>query len=657
MKKEKSAKRKFLTRWTVIVTGIAVLSGGVIIYNNTRQRAEALAANAAPIITLQKTSITHSLSVSGQADSESVVNVYSSLTSHPVQSVGVTVGDRVQAGTVLAVIDTTNLHYDITQAENNLANAQKSLETELQNNQNSITNAQNSLQSAIVSRDKQRLAHEKSLADLQEAEANLIKPFDTYTYDTAIQDATVNLTRRQEALRTAEADLAEAQTEFDSYTYQNAVTEAQITLDKRMSDLKEAEDALQTEQTAFDNYNYQNTINDAKTRLDRAEDDFQKLKDARTPEKDDRYITAENAVTDAQTVYDKALTDSERAQTKAVEDAEKALSSAQNAADDALRAYERAATDLSRAQTNAADANVNSVKSAQTSVDTARNAAEDAQRTYDKAVTDLDRAQEKAAEDNEKQLATAARNAADAEKSLASANLSVTNQQNALAQAQAKTPSNEANVANQQIALDKLLDQLAKAEIKAPAAGIITAVNVTEGTNPGGILFVIEDTEMLFVSAKVKEYNLPDISIGQAVRITTDATGAEVFDGEITYISPKAVSAAGATNVEFEIKAVIHQSNEQIKIGMNTFLEIVLHEKADVFTIPLSALITNEQGRFVRTEANDLLPVTIGIQTSTTIEIAGESLTEGLRIISGEATATPGQNSMPGMMGGFGGMR
>jgi len=235
-------------------------------------------------------------------------------------------------------------------------------------------------------------------------------------------------------------------------------------------------------------------------------------------------------------------------------------------------------------------------------------------------VTDLQKAKDKAAEDNPLQLSTAQRNAADAEKSLESAQLSVAS-----------------NVANQKISLDKLLDQLANAEITASESGTITVINAKEGVNPSGILFTIEDTNQLYVTARVKEYNLKDLSIGQNILITTDATDEEVFEGDIIYISPKAVSEAGSTNVEFEIWVEIKNPNENIKIGMNAFLEIVIAAKKDVYVVPLSAIITNENGTFIRSQSGDGttdIPVVIGITTSTSAEISGAGVENGLIILS-----------------------
>jgi len=566
--KQNDAKKKN-AKWIALAVVLLLIGIGVAIYLSVTSRRAASDANSLNTITLSKTEISNTISVSGQVESSIVTNIYSLLLTYPVEEVMVETGDRVEKGDTLAKIDTTSLEYDINQAKNNLKNAKKSLETEKQNNQNSIVNVQNTLDSAIVSRDRQQLAYEKSLADLREAEEAVVEPFDSYAYD-------------------------------------NAITEAKVTLDKKNADLVEAENDLNSEIYAFDAYTYQNAINDARIKLDRNLADLEKA------------------------INDKEQADIDNSNQSALDAADAKVTAARNAVEDAQRAYDKAVEDLNRAYDRA-------VENATKSVDTAKIALRDAQRAYDKAVTDLQRAKDKAAEDNATQLETAHRNVTDAAKSLESAKLSVTNAQNNLNQARSKALTGESNLANQQIVLDRLLEQLADATIIALESGTITAVNAKEGTNPSGILFTIEDTNLLYITAKVKEYNLNDLRIGQQILITTDATDTEVFEGEIIFISPTAVSEAGSTNVEFEIWVKFLNPNENIRIGMNAFLEIIVTSKKNVYAVPLSAIITNENGTFVRSQTGNEtidIPVVIGIKTSTSAEISGNGIEDGLIILS-----------------------
>ena len=231
-----------------------------------------------------------------------------------------------------------------------------------------------------------------------------------------------------------------------------------------------------------------------------------------------------------------------------------------------------------------------------------------------------------------------------------------------------------ANVELQELTLERLNRQLADGEIIAEASGVITAVNAKVGATPQGILFVIDNKDELYVSAPVKEYNLNSISIGQEIMITTDATGDQRFSATLSYISPKAVSQAGSTSVEFEVRATLTDPDEAIKIGMNAFLNIIVETKENVYSVPVSAVVTNEKGSFVyaapENTSNDRrgrrsadaperleIPVTLGLKTSTTIEISGAGLKDGLQILTdpeGKLSDGTGSGGF-GMMGGFGG--
>lgn len=713
LKKIKSVKKPVLAGITIALVLLILLIFRMIGSKNKK----ASVTDSTSTITLAKTDIQNTLSISGQIDSADTINIYTSLNSYPVKEIFVKVGDKVRDGELLAQIDTTNLEYEIKQAKNNLENAIEAFNTEKQNYQNSIVNAENSLDSAIISRDKQQLSYEKILAEYKKAEETMLKSFDSYTYDNTINEAYITLKRKLEELKKAENEHLEARENFDDYTYQNTIVDARAKLNRALDDLRDAREDLRTQKSDFDDYTYENAIREAKAKLDNENEKLKKLKNQKNNQNSefdsssydnaissaqsdlDRYQqeynnavvndedmatakanldsakatldrakvalasakseyeslvenidnqikAAEQAVAEAERSYNRAIDNLEQARDNAINTAEKNLVSARNSADDAQRAYDRAITDLERAQDSSIESAEDKIKSAQKAVD-------DAQRTYDKAISDLKRAQNDYIEDNEEKLTTTKRNLADAEKSLESSNLNVANAENSLKQAKSKTTPSNSSVSNQQITLDKLIEQMEKSRIKATGTGTITSIGAIEGTNPTGVLFVIEDTNMLYVAAKVKEYNLKNLSLGQKSLVTTDATGTEIFDGEIIYISPKAVTEAGSTNVEFEIWIKICDPDENIKIGMNAFMEIILEEKQDTFVVPLSAIISNEEGNFIQYQSHEeisLLPVEIGIKTTTSAEIFGEGLVDGMIIISG--SYPPSQNERMGPIGG-----
>lgn len=663
LRKIKSVKKPVLAGIAVVL----VLSVLLVFRTIGGKSRKASVTDSTSTITLAKTDIQNTLSISGHVDSTNTINIYTSLNSYPVEEIFVEVGNKVKEGELLAQIDTTNLEYEIKQAKNNLENAVKSLNTEKQNYQNSIVNAENSLNSAIVSRDKQQLSYEKILAEYKKAEETMLRSFDSYTYDNTVNEAYTTLKRKLEELKNAEDEHLEARKDFDDYTYQNTIADARAKLNRALDNLRDAKEDLRIQKNDFDDYTYENAIREAKTKLDSENEKLKELEnqrnnlyiefDSNSPDTelnqeeaikdiDNQIKTAERAVAEAERSYNRAIDNLERAKDNAIKTSEKNLDMSKNSVDDAQRAYDKAVTDLKRARDSSIESAEDKIKSAQKAVD-------DAQRAYDKAISDLKRAQNDYIEDNEEKLIAAKRNLADAEKSLESSNLSVANAENSLKQAKSKASPSNSSVSNQQIILDKFLEQMEKSKIKATGTGTITSIGAVEGTNPTGVLFVIEDTNMLYVTAKVKEYNLKDLSLGQKSLITTDATDTEIFDGEIIYISPKAVTEAGSTNVEFEIWVKICDHNESIKIGMNAFVEIVLEEKQDTFVVPLSAIISNEEGNFVQYRSHGeilLLPVEIGIKTTTSAEILGENLVDGMVIISGSYPPSQNETMMP--MGG-----
>jgi len=414
----------------------------------------------------------------------------------------------------------------------------------------------------------------------------------------------ITLEQREIALANAEKDFATAKADaakrFDSHTYDNAVNEATVTLGRRQSELQTARTDYNAARYNFDDTRYRNAIRDAENALERRKADLAVVNDAKS------YLAAQDAIDDAQCSLDQARANLANAKDDAVKAAKNKMDAASKAVNDATRAYEKALNDRSRAEKDGKDANSKKVENAE------------------KALLD-------------------------AKKQLESAQNSMKNAENALRQAQAESGSAGANVASQELTLGRLGRQLAEGEIAAEAAGVITAVNAKVGAIPQGVLFVIDNKDELYISARVKEHSLNSLAIGQEILITTDATGDGKFTAALSYISPKAVSEAGSTSVEFEVRATLVDPDEAIKIGMNAFLNIITDIKENVYAVPVSAVVTNGKGSFIyavpesapggRHRQNEEpkrleIPVTLGLKTSTSVEVIGAGLKDGLRILT-----------------------
>lgn len=208
---------------------------------------------------------------------------------------------------------------------------------------------------------------------------------------------------------------------------------------------------------------------------------------------------------------------------------------------------------------------------------------------------------------------------------------------------------------SQLIALQKLEKNLSDAKIKAPIDGTVTGVYAVEGSPGSGLLFVVEDTKNLMITTYVKEYDSGQVHPGQMVRIKSDATGDQVINGKVIKIAPASTKNAVGNidtsgTVEFETEVSILDDHPELKIGMNTRLNIVLEEKQGVFAVPYDAVTTNsagetiiyivadEKGKQIVKEA----VVKTGMETDLYTEVSGAELAEGVIVVNNAAGVQPG---------------
>ena len=125
--------------------------------------------------------------------------------------------------------------------------------------------------------------------------------------------------------------------------------------------------------------------------------------------------------------------------------------------------------------------------------------------------------------------------------------------------------------------MEILENQLEKSTIKSPISGTVTSVIAEEGAVGTGCLFVVEDIDNLRVKTRIKEYDINRIQTGTEVIITSDATGDTEHIGTISKIYPSAAEIT-AHSVEFEVEVDVISQNTDLRIGMNTRIEIMLSE-------------------------------------------------------------------------------
>jgi membrane fusion protein (multidrug efflux system) len=156
-------------------------------------------------------------------------------------------------------------------------------------------------------------------------------------------------------------------------------------------------------------------------------------------------------------------------------------------------------------------------------------------------------------------------------------------------QAQAAAAASAAQV-------ESLLAVLDQKRLNAPFDGTIgiPQIDVGQYLTPGTIVATLQDLDMMRTDFTVPEQQLPELKIGQAIRL--GMTGDDLkFDGRIIGINPKVDPATRLVAV----RAEIDNPNGELTPGQFAQIRVELPPEENVIALPESVLITSLYGDFV----------------------------------------------------------
>lgn len=660
------SKKKKIIGVVCGVVAVAVVGGYLLLNQNSG------AAVMVSTETLQQMDLQNTVSLTGVVESETDRKVYSTL-SYLVESVNVQVGDVVQAGDVLAQLDTEQLEMDIAQqqAAVDASNSQSAHQIEVNRKayENAVENYENGLDSNAISAESGVNQAENSLTQAEYGVDSAQLQVDAA--EAAVRDARENyyITRDQlngnvddarEALDEAEDALAEAEA-----AYNEALASVDSQIAAAQADFAKIEQDYQLQKQTYDNIQDQlaKNVTEAKSAEKTASDKYEELKEA-WGENSEEAIAAKKELDDATA----ARLEAEQEQLREKEAFQSIESTYNQAKTDLATITSSIYSQASAAQSGVASAQTG-VASAEAQLDAAKDARsgstltqleqgiDSARRSVDSAELqeDIAKAQQDAAEqsaDTAKQQQAATENAIQQQLDTLKDNL-IGSQISAQA------------TQSQEIAIQSLQKNLADATITAPVSGVVTAVYAEEGQPGNGLLFVIEDTDALKITTNIREYDVGNIEVGMPVVIRSDATGDKEISGTVTYIAPAAnktengnTLTADDSTVEFEAEVQVNDADSGLRIGMNTRLTVLLEERSDVYGVPYDSVVekadgsevvyavepsSEKEGSYVVTE----VPVTTGLETDFYIEVSGDGITDGLSIVSDPQSVAPGMEVTP----------
>lgn len=743
-------------RIVAFVLALGCVAGGFAAYRNLDDDVVAVRTRT---VTASIATVSETVTASGAVDTPS--RAVSFGTSGEVTEILVAVGDRVEAGQPLAVVDASTQQIQLQQAKASLATAKARLEqltaglTAPERRQLEISMSQSELQL----RNARRAVEDAKVGVAQNAkgyELQLTQARNSLA--TARKNVELNARTAQASVDQAQANLDNARknTQFSATGASSSLTQAQIAAEnaRRNAQLSLASLQLSLDQASQSLANEQATLGQLSTDHAAAQSDYnvkagaevsaKATLDAATGADVNPATAAYNAARTA-AIQAKASLDAANAKLQAqqprVQQAQNQLAAATNAYNSgverdrqstvnaelgagsaannaastnekdqqAVRQAEQALQNALTSQAASATKDQQSIVAAQTAFDSARNnqvlsAEKDAQsvRSAEQALANALTNQQSSASKDEQSIAAAEASLASVRNSVAASKLkdeqSVTNARSQLNSAAASMDNTKAGnevrlappkqadlsaavAAVQQADASVLTAQKAvdDATLKAPAPGVITAVNIRVGDSSSGSsgasgtsgaggaggaagasgtgsgAMQLTDLDNLTVSAGFSESNAAKLLAGQAAIISFDAITGVRLDATVKLVSETSTLSNGVVTYNATFALPADAAAQGVKPGMTAQVEVTTASHEDVVTLPSSAIRTAGGQRIVmvvdaKTNAQTPARVQIGLRGDTLTEIVS-GLEAGAVVALPNVTATSG--GAPG--GGLGG--
>ena len=193
--------------------------------------------------------------------------------------------------------------------------------------------------------------------------------------------------------------------------------------------------------------------------------------------------------------------------------------------------------------------------------------------------------------------------------------------------------------------------------IFSTTSGIVTERKVTQGqyVNAGDVLYTVNDLSKVWVKADVYEGDLPQVHVGQAVEITTEAAPGVRLRGQVGFLEPTVNAQTRTTVARIEVP----NPGMRLRPGMFVQVRFATSAGAHALAVPRSAVVDTGTHKLVYVAkgngvfeahevqlgpvAEDYYPVMAGLKGGERIVTEGNFLLDSQTRISG---------GMSGMFGG-----
>lgn len=230
-----------------------------------------------------------------------------------------------------------------------------------------------------------------------------------------------------------------------------------------------------------------------------------------------------------------------------------------------------------------------------------------------------------------------------------------------------------------QVAYDEAKADLLNSTVVAPADGIVTGLNVSEGSgvtavgsassgsassgSSAGMLdasasavssassapVVIADDSALLIRVAVNEYDIADMKAGQPATVTVGAANGLRVPATVRWVSPNSTKSGNVRTYEVELELAEH--NERLRSGMTASADISTLTIPDALMVPKSSVRVDGTTKFVTLVKPDgsqeKRTVTTGRSDDTNVQIL-TGLEAGQKVAT--SSADPVEDRRGGLM-------
>jgi HlyD family secretion protein len=592
--KLKKSKRKWIFGGIAVVVVLGIGIPTVLAQmqtSNTVSPADIYKVAYGPVVQYIGTSgaveIPNQVNLQFQSGSQSANGPSGQLTSLPIA-----VGQVVKAGQVLATVNPASAKLQVIQAESsvaqsqgNLASAQAALTKDLQGTtQSQITQDQISVQKAQQTLAAAKLQYQGQLAVYNDRTAAKQQVIDAENTLKMAQQQAQNTVSNQQSIQSAQQKIT---------SDQSTIAAAQLTLKTDQQTLANDQQTLATDQQtqAQDQAQY-GTVTSAQ--VQKAYQQYQSEEQLSINWQNDSFSGSNPYNTPASnaqanyTLLNNEYTALQADQTKVTNDQNTVTKDQNTVAKDqtTITADQSQLAADQAALTNAQSSSTYSNQQTQLQIKQDEQAVQAALLTYNDRTS--------------------------AQQTLVSAKITIAQDQIGLKSAEATLQADlqptdattiqaaQASVSNAQAALKSAEAQLQSAQLteqetvlRAPIDGIITALDVANGSPISGTTVVATmeantKSESL-VQLTVSESQVESVKVGEPMTLTVDALPNVTFNGRIMQVYPVPTTTSNVTN--YTVIANVDNSSGDLKPGMSVNVEIQVANKPHVLTVPAISLV------------------------------------------------------------------